>query len=202
MSMYPFDGDKRRGGNSRHLLKMCYDLSFELMATYEPFGQASSTYEETGYPEMTAMGLRAFLSVPENIQMLNVLGKSTIDSVETVGCCAEFDKKYNKTGARGVMNYESWKEIIDDIKAVCERTYNAIMSGVKRYLVGHEEKPQEAKAPVVKAPRHPLKCGRPCPKCKGRVKDGEAGICDRQDGHGLLHRCGRCGREFVVGAGG
>jgi len=43
-----------------------------------------------------------------------------------------------------------------------------------------------------------LKCGRPCPKCKGKVKDGKAGICEKQDGHGILHRCGRCGEEFVV----
>jgi hypothetical protein len=33
--------------------------------------------------------------------------------------------------------------------------------------------------------------------CKGRVKDGKAGICERQDGHGILHRCGRCGKEYI-----
>jgi hypothetical protein len=178
-------------------------MSFALMGTYEPFGQSSSAYEDTGYPEMTAMGLRAFLSVPENIQMLNVLGQSTINSVETVGCCAEFDKKYNKTGPRGVMSYEAWKELIGDIKAVCDRTYSAIMRGVSEYLVRMAKMPETTKTEpqVAKVAPHPLKCGRPCPKCKGRVKDGKAGICERQDGHGILHRCGRCGKEFVTGAG-
>jgi hypothetical protein len=59
--------------------------------------------------------------------------------------------------------------------------------------------PEEAlkRAGAVEQARRGLKCGRPCPVCKGRVKDGKAGICERQDGHGILHRCGRCGGQFT-----
>lgn len=139
MSAYPYDRERRRGGNSKELLSACYALSFELMGTYEPFGQASSTYEDTGYPEMTALGIRTFLSVPENIQMMRDIGQETLHNIETLGCVAEVDKKYG-TFHKDKKSIERWDEAIADLKRVCRRTYDAIMRGVKAHLQSMEKK--------------------------------------------------------------
>jgi hypothetical protein len=141
MSSYPYDVDKQRGGNSRELLKTCYKLSFELMGTYEPFGQASSTYEDTGYPEMTALGIRTFLSVPENIQMMCDIGKETLRNIQTLGCVAEQDKEFG-TPHDNEKFIKIWDGVIADLKKVCRRTYDAVMKGVKAHIKGVEKKKQ------------------------------------------------------------
>ena len=133
MSAYPYEEENMRGGNSKDLLKTCHELAFELMSMYEPFGQASSTYEETGYPEMTALGIRAFLSVPENIQMMQQIGEAKLKDIETLGCVAEFDRKYG-THPKDEKSIRRWDRIIKDIKEVCERTHEAIMNGVNKYM--------------------------------------------------------------------
>jgi len=132
MPAYPYDEENMRGGNSEELLKTCYELADELMGTYEPFGQASSTYEDTGYPEMTALGIRTFLSVPENIHMMRDIGEHTLKDIETLGRVAEFDKKCGTS--KDEKTIKLWSRVISDIKATCERTYEAIMGGVNKYM--------------------------------------------------------------------
>jgi hypothetical protein len=124
MSAYPYDREKFRGGSSDIILKKAFDISFELMHLYEPFGQAASTYEDTGYPEFVALGIRTFLSVPENIAMMKSIGKSTFNALVTMGKVYTRDKKKEEL--------KGWKRLMAEMKKADIRTYNSIQGEMKK----------------------------------------------------------------------
>ena len=121
MSIYPHDKEKLLFPDNT-ILKQAFKLSFELMQVYEPFGQAASSYEDTGYPEYVALGLRAFLSVPENMRLLMYIGKSTFKDLVMLG------QVYTKHGTK--EEQVEWKRLMAEMKKADMRTYNAISVGV------------------------------------------------------------------------
>lgn len=128
---YPHEHpEKLYAGNGKDVLKHCFGLSYELMFLYEPFGQASSTYEDTGYPEMTALGMRKFLSVPENLQMLRDIGEKVIENLITLGYVVKHCQGGNEKGDEQLK--ATWDRTISEIKRVDMRTYKAIMSGIEK----------------------------------------------------------------------
>jgi len=126
MSTYPYDKEKMVGGSSNVVLKQMFGLSFEIMQLYEPFGQAASTYEDTGYPEYVALGLRTFLSVPENIGMLRDIGKSAFKSLVTMG------HVYTTQGTDEEKT--EWKRLMVEMKKADRRTYEAIDKEMKKEM--------------------------------------------------------------------
>lgn len=123
MPAYPYD----KAGlhiEKNTVMKQTFQLSFELMLVYEPFGQSGSTYEDTGYPEYTALGLRTFLSVEENIKMLRDIGKATYEHLVKMGCV------YTTHGTN--EEKAEWKRLMSEMKRADKRTYESIQKSLRK----------------------------------------------------------------------
>lgn len=129
--MYPYD--ENRGGNTEETLKTCFKLSYELMHLLEPLGQSSSNYE-TGDPERIALGIRAFTSSMDNLNILQNIGEGILKKLIDLGCVAEFIKKYGTKNEHDEETVKSWEELSSDLQKTEKRTYNVVMSGVKDYM--------------------------------------------------------------------
>jgi hypothetical protein len=126
MSKYPYDKEKICIAEN-FLLKQSFTMSFELMQVYQPFGQAASTYEDTGYPEYVALGLRTFLSVPENIQMLRDIGEKTHNTLVMLGLV------YTTQGSDAEK--EEWGRLMKEMKKANKRTHDSIQEDIKKEMV-------------------------------------------------------------------
>lgn len=134
---YPHDNDSQVEGDTTKLLKQCFGIASELMFVYEPFGQAASSYE-SGAPEYTALGIRTFLSIPANIQMMEEIGKNTLESLKTLACVEEFRlahiEKFGKPPNKGDHMSEQWLFIKKELKQTDKRTYDIVMSSAQEYV--------------------------------------------------------------------
>jgi len=156
MSAYPHD--KQEFGSSKELLKLCYSLSWELMHAYQPLGQASSSYEDSGDPERIALGIRAFLSVPENLRIMRDLGEGVLNRLTSLGCCAEFDRKFGPKAETDKERIAVWDIISSDLKKADKRSWDVVISGVEEYMKKFKNKPKAEKV-VCK------ECGLPTEMC-------------------------------------
>jgi len=134
---YPYDHKSRVEGEGATVLKQCFDLASELMFVYEPFGQAASSYE-TGAPEYTALGIRTFLSTPSNIQMMEDIGKNTLESLKTLASVEEFRlvhiKKYGKAPNEGHHMTDDWIRIKKELEQTDKRTFIVVMKSAHKYV--------------------------------------------------------------------
>ena len=153
-----FPYEKRAGGNSEEVLKACFGLSYKFMSLIEPFGQSASNYEDTGDPERVALGIRAFLSSADNLHMLVGIGEGVLKSLSTLGCVAEFAKKYGIKTEQDKDTVEQWEEISKDLKKISPRTFDVIMSDVNTYMA-------RFKAKGKKKPEICQVCGLPSSLC-------------------------------------
>ena len=134
---FPYDSESRIEGMETTILKECFNLSSELMHLYEPFGQAASSYE-SGAPEYVALGIRTFLSIPSNIQMMETIGKQTLESITTLAQVEEFRlariKKDGKSPNEGDHFSEEWLAIKEELKQTDKRTYDIVMKATKEHV--------------------------------------------------------------------
>ncbi len=138
---YPYDKRAYEGLGPDKVLGICQELSGELMHVYEPFGQAASSYEG-GDPEKTAIGIRAFLSVPANIQMLCDIGDHVLDNIVTLGQVEELHIFLTAMGAPplGDNNGEQWRRVKEELKRAHPRTYNVVAKEVNTFIKEYFEK--------------------------------------------------------------
>lgn len=126
--MFPFEKDHFLSEKTeKELMKESFIIAYKLMDGYQPFGQASSTYEESGDPQFTALGIRAFLSSRDNIDMMCALGKDIIKTLVNVGICVEV---HNDTQ---ICSKERWENIKNAINESDYRTYNLIVGRIEEY---------------------------------------------------------------------